>query len=95
MNDAERKETHTGDTQLEEENEADAACELTVDHKLPHVGKVENVEYCVHRYGYAPTDKTVELTSHIPEITTKCLKGKEKKIVSTRNPFHLLCRQLR
>lgn len=65
--DAEREESHSEDTRLEDENVANVPQEYLVDRIVRHVGKDDKVKYVVHWYGYMPVDDTVELLVHIAE----------------------------
>lgn len=76
---AEREEKHTGDTRTEEENIANALREYSVDRKVSHVGRGNNVKYVVGWYGYTAADDTVQPTAHIPEhfITRYWCRGRK------------------
>lgn len=89
-NHAERKESHAGDTQFEE-NVSLMCLKYTVDRIVCHVGKGNNVKYVLRWYGNQPADDQVELPVHIPSILIltidtelgnkmKCDKDREKKI---------------
>lgn len=58
---------------MENEEEANASQEYSMDHIVCHVRRAYNVKYVLRCFAYTPLEDTLELPAHIPEhFITRC-----------------------